>query len=118
MPEGRAPLASNHLRDVGAELHEDGTIETYPVTTTSITVHHYQKAEDLSDTDVPDIPAEYHYTIVLEAARRGKLENGELEASGAYKSDYDAEVAQMKRDVFNVQTNPVRSGGAVIEGYN
>jgi hypothetical protein len=83
-------------------LDADRSVDVFPATSAAVTVRYYAKAATLtSDSETPDIPEDYHYLIVLDAVRRGKLENGEVEAAAAYKLDYDELLADLKRDAFN-----------------
>lgn len=83
-------------------LDENRAVNTYPVDSGTLTVRYYRKVSDMSaGTDTPSIPSDYHYLIVLDAVRRGKAENGELDAAQQYAYDYLELLADLKRDAFN-----------------
>lgn len=88
-------------------INPDGDVTTYPVDS-AITVRHYARATALvAEAESPTIPdEEYHYLIVLDAVRRGKLENGEAEAAIQYANDYNELLADLKRDAFNLSIGP------------
>lgn len=110
-----SPITQAQLENSGYDLTSTGTAEywyldnnrdvaTYPVDSGGVIVRYFAKATDLSaDSDVPDFPADYHYLIVLDAVRRGKLENGEGDVAQQYAFDYNELLADCKRDSFNEQ---------------
>lgn len=109
-----SPITQNQLENAGNRLTETGSatewwylddarsIATFPATGETISVRYYERAATMtSDSETPDLPEDYHYLIVLDAVRRGKLENGELDAATGYAADFNELFADLKRDYFN-----------------
>lgn len=82
-------------------LDSQRNVAVFPQSNAQITVRYYAKTLPLTGNDIPNIPADYHYLIVLDAVRRGKLENGEIDAAAAYANDFNELYQDLKRDVFN-----------------
>lgn len=94
----------------------DDKLTTYPVTTDTVTVRHFIRTPSTITDILTDIPAEYHDIIAAGAVAFGKLENGELEAYAAWKATWTERVAEMKRDLFNVEVTGPRQLNAQHEG--
>ena len=84
-------------------LTDAGAVQTYPASTPSITVRHYASVPATTALILADIPSEFHYSVIFDAVRRGKLDNGELEVAASYKADYDESLNEMRRVLFNDQ---------------
>lgn len=80
---------------------KDRKVRTFPVDGDTLTIRYYAKATDLSGVLAPDLPDDYHYLVVLDAVRMGKLENGEVEAAREYAANFAELFADLKRDSFN-----------------
>lgn len=90
-------------------LDDNRYVATFPATAETITVRHYRLCPTSTTDILTAIPETFHYLVVLDAVRRGKAENDELEAAAIYKADYDAELLEMRRILFNEQVqNPRR----------
>lgn len=89
-------------------LNDDADIAVWPATGENITVRHYRLCPSSTSDILTAIPETFHYLIVLDAVRRGKAENDELEAAAIYKADYDAELLEMRRILFNEQVQTPR----------
>lgn len=84
-------------------LNDAGEVAIYPPSSETITVRHYRITPSATADILSAIPETFHYIIVSDAVRRGKIENGELEAAAAYKADFDEGLAEMRRVQFNIQ---------------
>lgn len=86
-----------------AYVTNGNTINTYPISTDTLTVRYQRVVGDLyEDTDQPEIPAKYQYAIIDLACGRAYMDSDNPEMAQIVRRDADALVQQM-REQFMVQ---------------
>ena len=81
---------------------DNGIVRTYPVGGT-LTVRYYKRTPDLTGTQVPLAPADYHLLIIDMAEQRAHRGKGDVATANGLQPYIDAELAKMIDDQFGQQ---------------
>ena len=78
---------------------DNGIVRTYPVGGT-LSVRYFKRTADLTGTQVPAAPADYHFLIVDMAEQRAHRSKGDLATAGAMQPYIDGQLQMMVEDQF------------------
>ena len=105
-----------------AYLTNGTTVNSYPVSTDSLTVRYWKIPVELSSlTDSPLFPARYHYAIIDYACGRAYMDSDNPEMAQAARADGNALVQMMRERLLYQQhqdTDMIKSYGLSSDGYS